>query len=131
MSKLLERVLGPENKRAHFARGAASTIHQTQVVVLDLALTRLAHDLAHPFDHVTETARQARLATRELTTIGINRETAFICRISGFVKRTDLTLFAKPSIFEAHGREDGISIIKFGELHILRSIPGHLKGPRG
>ena len=131
MSKSLEGVLGPEDQRAHFARRAASTIHHAQVVVFDLAFTRLAHDLAHAFNHVAKAAGQTRLPARELAAIGINRETAFVRGIGGFVKRTDLTFFAKPGIFEAHGREDSISIVEFSELHILRAVPGHLKGPSG
>lgn len=100
-------------------------------MMLDLALTCLAHDLAHAFNHMAKATSQTRLTAGELTAIGVNRETTFVRCIGGFVKRTDLTFFHKSGIFEAHGREDSISIVKFSELHIFRTVPRHLKGPGG
>ena len=60
----LERVLGTENQRAHFARCAASTIHHAQVVSGDLTLSSLPHYLASAFDDMAEPSRQSRLTSR-------------------------------------------------------------------
>ncbi len=50
----LECVLGPEDQRAHLARCATSTIHQTKIVFLHLSAPRLFHNLAGAFNDVTE-----------------------------------------------------------------------------
>lgn len=94
----------------------------------NLALTGPSHDLAHAFDDVPEPACQTRLPAGKLAAIGVDGKTSLIGGISGFIKRTDLTLLDKTRIFEAHGREDGVSIIEFSELDILGPIAGHLKG---
>jgi hypothetical protein len=97
-------------------------------VVGDLPFSCPAHNLAGCFNDVSKSASAAnRLTRRYLTAIGIDWKTPFIGGIHGIVKGTDFTLFAKTRIFEAHGREDGISVVNFGELHILWPIPRHFK----
>ena len=115
-------------ERAHHAPGAASTIDEDKVIPSDLALPCPPHDLTGRFNNVSKaTSATNWLPGRYLTAIGINRKTAFVGSVNRIVKWTYLTFFAKTGIFEAHGREDGISIIHFGKLHILRPIVSHLK----
>lgn len=115
-------------ERAHHAPGAASTVDKGQVVLGDLPLPGPSHDLTGRFNDMPKpTGATNRLTGRYLTAIGVNGKTAFVGGVNRIVKGSDLTFFAKTGIFEAHGREDGISIIHFGELHILRPIAGHLK----
>jgi hypothetical protein len=115
-------------ERAHHARGAASPVDKGKIVLGDLPLPCPPHDLTGRFDDVPKATGAAdRLSGRYLTAIGIDRETAFVGGINRIVKGSDLTFFAKTGIFEAHGREDGISIVHFGELHVLRSVAGHLE----
>lgn len=117
-----------EYERAHHARGTASTVDESEVVLGDLALPCPPHDLAGRFDDMPKSTGAAnRLPGGYLTAIGIDWKTAFVGGVNRIVKGSDLTFFAKTGIFEAHGREDGISIVHFGELHVLRSIAGHLK----
>ena len=124
----LQSGLGAKYERAHHAPGTASTIDEGKVVLGDLALPCPSHDLTGRFNDMPKTTGATnRLPGRYLTAIGINRKTAFVGGVNRIVKWTNLTLFAKTGIFEAHGREDGISIIHFGELHIFRPIGGHLK----
>src|SRR5262249_44502587 len=119
-------------ERAHHARGTPSTVDHCQVVLGDLALPGPAHNLAGRLDHVSETPGPAhRLATRYLAAVSVHGEAALVGRIDGIKKRANLALLAEASIFEAHGREDGISIVEFGELYILWPIAGHLIGLTG
>ena len=119
---------GAKYERAHHARGTASTIDEGQVVLGDLALPCPSHHLPGGFNDVPKTTGAAnRLASGYLTAIGIDRKTAFVGGVDRIVKRANLPFLTEAGIFEAHGREDGISIIHFGELHLLRSIAGHLK----
>jgi hypothetical protein len=97
-------------------------------VVGDLPFPCPAHNLAGRFNDVSKSASTAnRLTRRYLTAIGIDRKTPSIGGIHGIVEGPDFTLLAKTRIFEAHGREDGISIVDFGELNILWPVPRHLK----
>src|ERR671931_113005 len=119
-------------ERAHHARGTPSTVHKAQGVLGNLALSSPAHDLAGRLNHVSETTRPAhRLATGDLAAVGIDGETPLVGRIHRIKEGANLSLLAESSIFEAHGREDGISIIDFGELDVLGPIPCHLKGLTG
>ncbi len=94
----------------------------------DLPLPSATHQLTHPFYDVSEAASTTHgLAGGYLTAVSIDRKAPVIRGINRVIERTDFTLLAESGIFEAHGREDGISIIHFGELHLLRSIAGHLK----
>jgi hypothetical protein len=98
----------------------------------NLALSSPAHDLAGRLNHVSETTRPTyRLATGDLATIGIDREAPFVGRIHRIEEGANFSLLAESSIFEAHGREDGISIVDLGELDVLGPIPCHLKGLTG
>lgn len=124
----LQSGLRAEYERAHHAPGTASTVNEGKVVLGDLPLPCPSHDLTGRFNDMPKATGTAnRLPGRYLTAIGINRKTTFVGGVNRIVKGPDLTFFAKTGIFEAHGREDGISIIHFGELHILRPIAGHLK----
>src|SRR5262249_52878195 len=119
-------------ERAHHARGTPSTVDHCQVVLGDLTLPGAAHNLAHRLDHVSETTSPAhRLAAGYLATVSIDGEAAFVGRIDGIKERANLTLLAETGIFEAHGREDGISIVEFSKLHILWPIARHLIGLAG
>src|SRR6266446_6163954 len=119
-------------ERAHHARGTPSTVDEAQGVLGNLALSSPAHDLAGRLNHVSETTRPTdRLATGDLAAVSIDREAPFVGRIHRIKEGADLSLLAESSIFEAHGREDGISIVDFGELDVLWSIPCHLKGLAG
>ena len=119
-------------ERAHHARGTPSTVDEAQGVLGNLALSSPAHDLAGRLNHVSETTRPAhRLATGDLAAVGIDREAPFVGRIYSIEEGTNFSLLAESGIFEAHGREDGISIVDFGELDVLSPIPGHLKGLAG
>ena len=119
-------------ERAHHARGTSSAVDEAQGVFGDLAFSSPAHDLAGRFNHVSKTASPAyRLAGGDLTTVGIDGKAPFVGRIDSIEEGTDFSLLAESSIFEAHGREDGVSIVDFGELHVLGSIPCHLKGLAG
>src|SRR5262245_31101450 len=119
-------------ERAHHARGTSSTVDEAQGVLGNLALSSPAHDLASCLNHVSETTRPThRLATGDLATVGIDREAPFVGGIHRIEEGANLSLLAESSIFEAHGREDGISIVDFGELDVLGAIPCHLKGLTG
>jgi len=120
--------LRAEYERAHHAPGAASTVDKGKVVLGDLPLPCPPHDLTGRFDDMPKSTGAAnRLPGRYLTTISVNRKTTFVSGVNRIVKGSNLTFFAKTGIFEAHGREDGVSIIHFGELYILRPIARHLK----
>jgi hypothetical protein len=120
--------LSAEYERAHHARGTASTVDKGKVVLRDLPLPGPPHDLTGRFDDVPKATGAAdRLSGGYLAAIGIDRKTAFIGGVDRIVKGSDLTFFAKTGIFEAHGREDGISIVHFGKLYILRPVTGHLE----
>src|SRR5712692_3991806 len=119
-------------ERAHHARGTSSAVDEAQGVFGDLAFSSPAHDLAGRLNHVSETTSPAyRLAGGDLTTVGIDGKAPFVGRIDRIEEGADFPLLAESSIFEAHGREDGVSIVDFGELHVLWSIPFHLKGLAG
>src|SRR4029453_9502577 len=119
-------------ERAHHARGTPSTVDEAQVVLGNLALSSPAHDLAGRLNHVSKTARAThRLATGDLAAVGIDGEAPFVGRINRIKEGTDFSLLTETSIFEAHGREDGISIVDFGELDVLGPVPCHLKGLAG
>jgi hypothetical protein len=119
-------------ERAHHARGTPSTVDEAQGMLGNLALSSPAHDLAGRLNHVSETTRPTyRLATGDLATIGIDREAPFVGRIHRIEEGANFSLLAESSIFEAHGREDGISIVDLGELDVLGPIPCHLKGLTG
>src|SRR5215813_11591386 len=110
-------------ERAHHARGTPSTVDEVQGVLGNLALSSPAHDLAGCLNDVPETTRPAhRLATGDLAAVGIDGEAAFVGRIHRIKEGTDFSLLAESSIFEAHGREDGISIVDFSKLDVLRPI---------
>src|SRR5262249_54753170 len=116
-------------ERAHHARGTPSTVDEAQGVLGNLALSSPAHDLAGRLDHVSKTTCPTHwLATGNLATISIDREASFVGRIHRIKEGTDLSLLAESGIFEAHGREDGISIVDFGKLDVPWPIPCHLKG---
>ena len=119
-------------ERAHHARGTPSTVDEAQGVLGDLALSSPAHDLADRLNYVSETASPThRLAAGDLATVSIDGEAPFVGRIDSIEEGADFSLLAESSIFEAHGREDGVSIVDFGELDILGPIPCHLKGLAG
>ena len=119
-------------ERAHHARGTPSTVDEAQGVLSNLALSSPAHDLAGRLNHVSKTARPThRLATRDLATVGIDGEAPFVGRIHRIEEGANFALLAESSIFEAHGREDGISIVDFGKLDVLGPIPRHLEGFTG
>src|SRR5262245_34925034 len=116
-------------ERAHHARGTPSTVDEAQGMFGNLALSSPAHDLAGRLNHVSKTTRPThRLATGDLATISIDGEASFVGRIHRIKEGTNFSLLAESGIFEAHGREDGISIVDFGKLDVLRPIPCHLKG---
>src|SRR5262245_58270559 len=101
-------------ERAHHARGTPSTVDHCQVVLSHLALPGAAHNLARRLNHVSEPSGATYwLATRYLATVSVHGEAAFIGRIDGIKEWANLALFAEASIFEAHGREDGVSIVEF------------------
>jgi hypothetical protein len=119
-------------ERAHHARGTPSTVDEAQGVLGNLALFSPAHDLAGRLNHMSETTRPTHwLATGDLATVGIDGEAPFVGRIYRIEEGANFSLLAESSIFEAHGREDGISIVDFGELDVLGPIPRHLKGLAG
>src|SRR5262249_34211497 len=68
------------------------------------------------------------LAAGDLAAVSVHGEAAFVSCIDGIKERANLALLAKASIFEAHGREDGISIVEFGKLDILGPIARHFIG---
>ena len=123
----LESVLGPEDQRAHFTRCTPSTINQTQIVFLNLSATGFLHYLAGSFNNMTKSPRKPRLTSRELSSVSVDRKFALVCCIGGFVKRSYSTFFYQSGVFEAHGREYGVSIIKLRELYIAWFISGHCK----
>src|SRR5262249_51691286 len=119
-------------ERAHHARGTPSTVDHGQVVLGDLTLSGATHNLARRLNHVSETTRPAhRLAARYLAAVSVHGEAAFVGRIDGIKERANLALLTEASIFEAHGREDGVSIVEFGKLDILWPIARHLIGLAG
>ena len=119
-------------ERAHHARGTPSTVNKAQGVLGNLALSSPAHDLAGCLNHVPKTTRPThRLATRDLATVGIDGEAPLVGRIDRIEEGANFSLLAESGIFEAHGREDGISIVDFGELDVLGSVPCHLEGLAG
>jgi len=119
-------------ERAHHARGTPSTVDEAQGVLGNLALSSPAHDLAGRLNHMSKTASPThRLAAGDLAAVGIDREAPFVGRIHRIEEGANLSLLAESSIFEAHGREDGISIVDFGKLDVLGSVPCHLKGLTG
>src|SRR5215471_4211508 len=125
----LLRGLRAKYERAHHARGTPSTVDHRQVVLSDLALPSAAHNLARRLNHVSEPPSSAHwLAARYLATISVHGEGAFVGRIDGIKERANFALLAEASIFEAHGREDGVSIVEFGELDILWAIARHFVG---
>ena len=67
----------------------------------------------------------------DLATIGIDGEASLVGGIDRIIEGADLTFLTESRIFEAHGREDGISVIELGELNILRPITSHLIGLAG
>src|SRR5262245_24013054 len=94
-------------ERAHHTRGPSSTVDEAQGVLGNLALSSPAHDLADRLNHMSETTRTTHgLATRDLATIGIDGEAAFIGRIHRIKEGANFSLLAESGIFEAHGRED-------------------------
>src|SRR5262245_51830622 len=96
-------------ERAHHARGTPSTVDEAQGMLGDLALSSSAHDLAGRLNHVSKTPCPAyRLATGDLAAIGIDREAPLVGRIHRIKEGANFSLLAESSIFEAHGREDGI-----------------------
>jgi len=98
----------------------------------NLALSSPVHDLAGCFNDVSETTSPTyRLATGDLAAVSIDGEAPFVGRIHRVEEGADFSLLAESSIFEAHGREDGVSIVDFGEVDILGSVPRHLKGFAG
>src|SRR5262249_22396341 len=104
-------------ERAHHARGTPSTVDEAQGVLGHLALSSPANNLAGRLNHVSEPTRPThRLATRDLAAVSIDREAPFVGRIHRIKEGANFSLLAESSIFEAHGREDGISIVDFGEL---------------
>ncbi len=95
----------------------------------DLAFSGLAHDLAGRLNYMSETAAPAHwLAGRKLAAIGVDGESPLVGGIHGIVERADFPLLAESRIFEAHGLEDGVSVVDFGELDVLWSTPCHFKG---
>ena len=119
-------------ERAHHARGTPSTVDEAQGMLGNLALSSPAHNLAGRLNDVSETTGPAhRLATGDLAAVGIDREAPFVSRIHSIKEGANFPLLAESSIFEAHGREDGISIVDFGKLDVLGPIPCHLKGLAG
>src|SRR4030095_8089469 len=119
-------------ERAHHARGTPSTVDEAQGVLGNLALSSSAHDLAGRLNHVSKNTRPNHwLANRDLAAVGIDREAPFVGRIHRIKEGANVSLLAESSIFEAHGREDGITIVDFGELDVLGPIPCHLKGLTG
>src|SRR5215510_11548517 len=119
-------------ERAHHARGTPSTVDKAQGMLGNLALSSPAPDLAGGLNHVSKTACPAhRLATRDLAAVGIDGKAPFVGRIYRIEEGANFALLAESGIFEAHGREDGISIVDFGELDVLGPIPCHLKGLTG
>jgi len=119
-------------ERAHHARGTPSTVDEAQGVLGNLALSSPAHDLAGRLNDVSETTGPTyRLATGNLAAIRVNGKAPFVGRIHRVEEGADFSLLAESSIFEAHGREDGVSIVDFGEVDILGSVPRHLKGFTG
>src|SRR5262249_10848627 len=118
--------------RAPQPRGTPSTVDEARVVFSPLALSSPAHDLAGCLNHVSETTRPThRLATGDLAAVSIDREAPFVGRIHRIKEGANLSLLAESGIFEAHGREDGISVVDLGELDVLGPIPGPLKGFTG
>jgi len=119
-------------ERAHHARGTSSAVDEAQGVFGDLAFSSPAHNLAGCLNYVSETTSPTyRLAGGDLTTVGIDGKAPFVGRIDRIEEGADFSLLAESSIFEAHGREDGVSIVDFGEVDILGSVPRHLKGFAG
>ena len=119
-------------ERAHHARGTTSTVDEAQGMLGNLALSSPVHDLAGCFNDVSETTSPTyRLATGDLAAVSIDGEAPFVGRIHRVEEGADFSLLAESSIFEAHGREDGVSIVDFGEVDILGSVPRHLKGFAG
>src|SRR3712207_235640 len=105
----LECVLGPEDQRAHLARRAASAIDHTEVVLWHLTRSRSTHDLASRFDDVTEPPGQSRLPARQLTTIGVYREAAFVGSVGRRVERADLPLLTEASVLNRRRNEDRVA----------------------
>ncbi len=118
-----------EHQRAHHACGAPSAIHERQIVAGHLPFTGLAHDLASRLHYVPEATGVAyRLAARELPAVGIDGKGPLVGGVGVPVEVADLTLLADSRIFEAHGREDGVSVVEFGELHLPGAVARHLQG---
>jgi len=118
---------GAEYERAHHARSASSTVDHAQVVPGHLTIFSPPHHLARSLDDVPEPARPAnRLTGGKLPSVCVNRERSFIGCVHGLIKGANLALFAESGIFEADGREDGVSIVELGKLDVSRAVTCHL-----
>ena len=76
-----------------------------------------------------KSAGKPGLTTGELAAVGVYGEGTFVGCISFCEERTDFALLHESCIFEAHGHEDGVSIVEFGELHIRRLVTRPLELP--
>src|SRR5690242_5453848 len=111
-----------EHQRAHHARGAASAIHRGEIVPRHLSIAGFTHDLAGGLHAVAEAARvAARLAARQLAAVGVDRKGSLDGGVGGLIEVPDLALLANTRVFEAHGHENGVSVIEFQELHVSRA----------
>ena len=120
---------GAEYERAHHARGAPSTVDHAQVVLGNLTLPGPSHHLTNSLDDVSESSGPAHgLSGGKLSAIGVYGKLALVGCVHGIIKGANLALFAESSIFEADGREDGVSIVELGKLYVSRPVTRHLVG---
>ena len=95
-----------------------------------LPLARLAADLPHCLHDLLATtgAGRVQLSGGKLSTVSVYREVAFVGGVVAVQEVANLTLGAEARILEAHGLQDGVSVIEIGKLHIFRTVPRLLKG---
>ncbi len=95
-----------------------------------LPLVTPAHQLTDGLTNVPKASASAhRLAAGKLAAFGIDGEAPFVRCVHRVKEGTDFSLSAEARVFEAHGLEDRVSIIEFGELNILGAISRHFVGP--
>jgi len=95
-----------------------------------LASSRLTADLPGGLNDLLGAAgaHGVQLPRAKLAAIGVDGEIALVGGVVAVQEVPDLSLGAQPGIFEAHGLENGVSVVEIGELDVLRRIPRHLKG---
>ena len=63
----------------------------------------------------------------KLSAVCVHRKSALVSSVCRFEEGANFSLLYEACIFEAHGHEDGVSVVEFGKIHVCRCVASHLE----